>query len=73
MVQMTLSITVKSGAIYSYNDYFDDPNVVYHSGAKRGAISVEIYSPHGTRLASQWVSNLLAMQGLLTCFESEMV
>ena len=51
VVRMTLSITVQSGGTYSYSDYFDDPDVMYHDGAKRGDISVEIYSPQGTRLA----------------------
>ena len=49
VVQMTLAITVKDGNYYSYNDYFSNPDVVYHSGARRGDISVEMYSPYGTR------------------------
>lgn len=51
VVQTTLSLTVNSGNLYSYNDYFNDPGVVYHSGARRGDISVEMYSPHETRSA----------------------
>ena len=51
VVQMTLSISVDNGEYYSYNDYFNDADVVYHSGARRGDISVEMYSPYGTRSA----------------------
>lgn len=49
VVQMSLDITVSSGGTYSYYDYFDNPSVMYHDGPKRGHISVELYSPHGTR------------------------
>lgn len=49
IVQMTLAITVKYGGYYTYNDYYSDPNVVYHDGPKRGNILVEMYSPYGTR------------------------
>ena len=51
VVRMTLSITVQSGGTYSYSDYYDDPDAMYHNGARRGDISVEVYSPQGTRLA----------------------
>ena len=49
VVHMTLSITVEEGDYYSYNDYFSNPDVIYHDGARRGDISVEMYSPYGTR------------------------
>lgn len=49
IVQMTLAITVTYGGSYSYNDYYSNPNVVYHDGPKRGNILVEMYSPYGTR------------------------
>lgn len=49
VVQITLSITVKYGDYYSYEDYYSDPYVVYHDGPKRGNILVEMYSPSGTR------------------------
>jgi len=49
VVQMTLSISVKYGGYYSYDDYYNNPNVVYHDGPKRGNILIEMYSPQGTR------------------------
>ena len=49
VVQMSLSITVKYGSYYSYDDYYNDPYVVYHDGPRRGNIFLEMYSPHGTR------------------------
>ncbi len=49
VVEMTLDITVNDGDTYSYYDYFDDPSVIYHDGPRRGQISVELYSPYGTR------------------------
>jgi len=49
VVEMSLSITVQSGKSYSYDDYFSNQDVLYHDGARRGDISVELYSPHGTK------------------------
>ena len=49
VVEMSLSITVQNGKYYSYNDYFSDQQVLYHDGARRGDISVELFSPSGTR------------------------
>lgn len=52
MVQMTLSLTVNYGGTYSYNDYFSNPDVLYHDGVRRGDILMELYSPQGTRQVS---------------------
>ena len=54
VVQMSLSITVKYGGYYSYDDYYNDPYVVYHDGPRRGNIFLEMYSPHGTRFVSNF-------------------
>lgn len=47
-VLFNITFTVNSDEDFDYYDYYEDPNVVYHAGPRRGDASIILCSPSGT-------------------------